>query len=282
MSEATQHRAGERADRGERRCEAEAGTHGHRGAGSAQRAARKLVSPTRVCVAVAAAVLMVSACGGSRISHATAHRRSHATAPGSPRSLPPGLTVPTSYQEACADEAVCVQSAGAYGDVPRALNRPLHFPVVKRRARCPATPGAPISTPYVAGVALGDGPVRALPASAGDLRHGIVDLDPASVPGWREIKTIWISSPDYQGPFVIRAERLNGPGPIVLGGSGALPTPVMPLVVPPGPTLNGGGGWRTVPSGTWARSPGCYAWQIDGLNFSEVIVFDARWFRFKR
>lgn len=71
-----------------------------------------------------------------------------------------------------------------------------------------------------------------------------------------------------------------------------------PLVVPAGPTINtfytnfqpghvrdavtgrlvktlSGYGYRTVPVGTWIRSPGCYAWQVDGGGFSETIVIDA-------
>jgi hypothetical protein len=200
-----------------------------------------------------------------------------ACASGSSHSLPSGLQVPTTYRQACANEsAVCVESSGR---VPSVLNRPLHFPLVRPGERCPATPGAPISTPYFAGTALGNGPVRPLIASAGDVRHGIADLDPTGTPGWREFKTLWFSTPAYQGPFVIRGKRLDRPGPIVLGGSGALPSVVMPLVVPPGPTVNGGGGWRTVPSGTWAKNAGCYAWQIDGLSFSKVIVVDAVLFR---
>ena len=119
----------------------------------------------------------------------------------------------------------------------------------------------------------------ARPASAGDVRHGVADLDPAETPGWREFKTLWFSAPAYQGPFVIRAERLDKHGPIRLGGSGALPTSATPIVVPSGPTLNSWNGWRTVPSGTWARAPGCYAWQVDGITFSEIIVVRAAWFR---
>jgi hypothetical protein len=119
--------------------------------------------------------------------------------------------------------------------------------------------------------------VRPLIASAGDVRQGVADLDPAETPGWREFKTLWFSVPAYQGPFVIRAERLDKQGPIRLGGSGLLPTSASPLVVPAGPTLNSWNGWRTVPSGTWAKSPGCYAWQVDGRTFSETIVVRAAW-----
>jgi hypothetical protein len=34
-------------------------------------------------------------------------------------------------------------------------------------------------------------------------------------------------------------------------------------------------GFRTTPGSTWVTSAGCYAWQVDGRNFSEVIVVDA-------
>ena len=57
--------------------------------------------------------------------------------------------------------------------------------------------------------------------------------------------------------FGLAAKRLNG------------------VVVPPGPTLNSDAGWRTAPGGTWVGTPGCYAWQIDGLTFSHVIIFEA-------
>jgi len=48
-----------------------------------------------------------------------------------------------------------------------------------------------------------------------------------------------------------------------------------PLAVPSGPTISDSDGWRTYPGGTWVMSPGCYAWQVDGLTFSEEIVIKA-------
>jgi hypothetical protein len=41
-----------------------------------------------------------------------------------------------------------------------------------------------------------------------------------------------------QGPFVIRAKRLDKSGAIRLGGSGQLPATAVPIIVPPVPTLN--------------------------------------------
>jgi hypothetical protein len=35
-------------------------------------------------------------------------------------------------------------------------------------------------------------------------------------------------------------------------------------------------GQREWPGATWIRTPGCYACQIDGLHFSYVIVFEAK------
>ncbi|MGH2884745.1 MAG: hypothetical protein ACRDPA_18920 [Solirubrobacteraceae bacterium] len=46
-------------------------------------------------------------------------------------------------------------------------------------------------------------------------------------------------------------------------------------MVPAGPTQNTENGYRTVPGSTWVASPGCYAWQVDGRNFSELIVVHA-------
>jgi hypothetical protein len=187
-------------------------------------------------------------------------------------SQPAGLEIPATYQIACAYEtATCLRSAS--GSIPRALDRPLRFSSLRSGETCPASLGRQMSF----GVAVGTGPVRAILATAGDLHMGDADLDGDGVTGWREIKTLWVVQPSYQGPVVIRAERLDGSTPVVLGGSGALPSNAAPIVIPPGPTVNGTDGWRTAPSGTWAKSAGCYAWQVDGLTFSDVIVIRAVW-----
>jgi hypothetical protein len=217
------------------------------------------------CLAVVVGLLL-GGCGSRRGS-----------VPAAAELVRQGWLIPATFQQACAEqETACTD---AHGPIPAALKRPLHFPLLRPGERCPATPGTPIGNGYFAGVALGSGEVRPLIASVGDLRHGVADLDPAETPGWREFKTLWFSVPRYQGPFVIRAERLDKPGPVRLGGSGELPASATPIVVPPGPTLNSYNGWRTVPSGMWAKAPGCYAWQVDGLTFTEIIVVKADWLR---
>jgi hypothetical protein len=113
-------------------------------------------------------------------------------------------------------------------------------------------------------------------ANEGNLLRGDVDLGGTEAPGWSAVQTLWFSAPGYQGPFVVRGQRLGASGVIEVrpGATGLVPGSG-PLIVPAGPTANTQDGYRTVPGSTWVRSPGCYAWQVDGRDFSEVIVVDA-------
>lgn len=246
------------------------------------------MSRTPVLLGAVALTLLAGACTSSSPLQPSAGKSNAASAAVS-RARPTnaaelareGLLVPATYRQACADEgSVCVASGsrpgsrGSFpaGPVPAVLDRPFHFPVLRPGQRCPASHGSPVNTADFGGIALGTGPVRVIIAGTGDLRHGIADLiDPTSVPPWLGLKTLWFSVPAYQGPFIIRAWRLGRAGPVAMGEG---PT-VAPLVVPPGPTLNGTGGWREAPGGLWVRTPGCYAWQVDGLTFSEIIIVRA-------
>src|SRR5439155_8945113 len=96
----------------------------------------------------------------------------------------------------------------------------------------------------------GTGPVRPLIAMKGDLRHGIVVLAKSEIDGWLAFKTLWFSVPPYRGPFLVRATRLDGLGEIAFGETPTLAS----LVVPPGPTINSGAGYRTAPGATWVRA----------------------------
>lgn len=222
----------------------------------------------KLAFAVAACTLVLVACTSSKPSSPPA---SHAPSPAGSStgaSGQVGLAVPETYQQACASEGpVCLPDTS--GPIPAILKRPLHFPVLRPGQQCPATSGSPVSTPAFEGIALGKGPVRPLIAMSGDLRAGVTDM--AHVAPWFAFKTDWFSAPSYQGPFIVRATQLGGSGPIAMGE-----TPKAgPLVMPPGPSVNDDKGWRNAPGDTWVRAPGCYAWQIDGLTFSEVIVIRA-------
>lgn len=191
-------------------------------------------------------------------SHPASRPASSAGGPATAALARQGLLLPTTYQQACATEAsICLTTTGR---IPGALDRPLHFPVLRPGQACPATHGRWANTASFGGIALGTGPVRpiadGLGSSAEDRRGTIVLLRHTNTPPWLAAKTLWFSVPAYQGPFVIRAKRLDGRGPIAMGEAPR----VAPLVVPPGPTLNGRAGWREAPGSTWVMAPGCYAW----------------------
>jgi hypothetical protein len=155
------------------------------------------------------------------------------------------------------------------------LSRPLHFPSLGPSGGCPASSGSTFDS-YFAGVALGSGPVRVLLADRGNIVRGRVDLGASEAPGWSALQTLWFAMPGYDGPFVVRAAPLGARGPIeVQSDQTGLRPGSGPLVVAAGPTTNTQDGYRTVPGSTWVRSPGCYAWQIDGRGFSEIVVADA-------
>jgi hypothetical protein len=98
--------------------------------------------------------------------------------------------------------------------------------------------------------------------------------------GWGGNKVLWIAGPSYSGPVLIRGEQLDGPQAVgfSLGG----PPAYTNLQFPPGKkhgfpagSPDGYHGWRNWPSETRLQASGCYAYQVDGTTFSEVIVFRA-------
>jgi hypothetical protein len=139
--------------------------------------------------------------------------------------------------------------------------RPLHSPKIKPGAPCPTTPGHTVKSAGFTVFALGHGLVE--PGIAGGQLA-------AWSGGWFGFKTLWFVGPSYQGPVLIRGARIDGDGPVGFGEN-----PVIGyLIIPPGPTMNDTtDGYRTAPGGTYIAAPGCYAWQIDGLSFSDIVVF---------
>jgi len=183
------------------------------------------------------------------------------------RSPNPALVVPSTYPGQCASGGGTCRIR-----VPVSLRRrPLRLPTVARGTACPASPGAIVTHPGMAGVALGMGPVTAIIGQSGDLVHGIVDLASSNVAGWYGLKTDWAISPRYTGWVIVRGKQLDGNGLVATLGDAT----VGAVVIPPGPTANTFAGWREQPSGTYVKGPGCYGFQVDGSSFSEHIVIDA-------
>ena len=184
------------------------------------------------------------------------------------------VRIPRDWKTACELSGACDPLAVS-GRLPPGLFRRLHFPRAKMNA-CPATSGHSWSSPiYGRTIAFGRRRrVWVVIANGGDLRRGYVDMGAGNAAGWHGLKAHFLGTPGYQGPLLVRAQRLGRPGSIRVGSSHL--THVSWLVVPAGPTANTTGGWRDVPSSTWVKHTGCYGWQIDGLTFSEVVVVNVR------
>ena len=156
------------------------------------------------------------------------------------------------------------------------LARPLHLPSLNAGGRCPVSVGETKGTKYFGGDVFGHGPVRVAIGDGGDAARGRVDLGSNGFSGWYALETIWYALPSYKGPFVVRAAKIGvqGADDVRPNGHGTSPPGAGSLVVPAGPTMNTYAGYRTQPGSTWVTKPGCYAWQVDGTSFSDVIVVD--------
>lgn len=97
--------------------------------------------------------------------------------------------------------------------------RPLHFPILRPGQSCPTTPGHRVSTSEFGGVALGTGSVQpTLPGPDSKALRGTGDLlTHTQYPPWLALSTVWFSLPSYEGPWLVRAQRLDATGPIGMG-----------------------------------------------------------------
>ena len=155
--------------------------------------------------------------------------------------------------------------------------RSLQLPKLASHGQCPPDESHEYDNGQFGGFALGQPPLQPLIAinrrsDAPSTKEGILHFRRSpDEPGWHQIKTLWFAWPSYQGPALIRGRQLDGTNPIQFGESPSLTDPYLAA----GPTANGEKGFREWPGATWIRAPGCYAWQIDGVDFSYVIVFEA-------
>lgn len=186
-------------------------------------------------------------------------------APSHSRTTAPPATAESSdaTQPYCGDQNPCV---------PASLRRPLTIPTIAAGAPCPYSRVIvhPAGTPVARGA--GSGPVYAGP-------YGPMDAFPFDLPPspnqpdfagstWGGEKVLWHAGPSYRGPVLIRGRQLDG-GHLVRFERGEVPSAELMFPAQPG------NGWRDWPSYTRVEAPGCYGWQVDGTNFTEVIVFRA-------
>lgn len=166
-----------------------------------------------------------------------------------------------------------VEAAAEAATWARLAQRPLRLPTVAAGAPCPRGPvtaGAVPDFPRVGGA----GPIYVSGWDADGL-HALRGRSPAT-DGWYYVKQLWIAIPDYRDPALVRGRRLDGAGELRFAdsfGPGVVTPEMARRLGEPhgtGPT----GGMRIWGGYTLLATPGCYAYQVDGTSFSEVVVFE--------
>jgi hypothetical protein len=153
------------------------------------------------------------------------------------------------------------------------LARPLQLPKVPSGAACPRTQSHLVNPAF--GPALGEGPAYAVMGARArlDFIYPAVEGQEWYPSEWSGQKVLWVVNPRYDGPVLIRGRRLDAPGRLGFGGDSA---PAWTMRIGGHESGNPSGGWRNFPSYTRLKDNGCYAYQVDGRNFSYSIVFLAR------
>jgi hypothetical protein len=170
--------------------------------------------------------------------------------------------------------ALVAGSPASAGDSWSALHRPLHLPMLAPGAQCtPSKVDTRVDwqrANIFGGSGTGRGPAYPGIGSSG----GHVTFPFAAADGWRRQKVFWYVAPGYRGPVLIRGGRIDAPGQLRFGSGG----PVRELRVPVHSEIAWTGqprGSRGAPSYMRVHANGCYAAQIDGSDFSRIVVFSA-------
>jgi hypothetical protein len=156
----------------------------------------------------------------------------------------------------------------------RSLHRPLHVPRIAAGAPCPVSPTTRVDLGIEGVRSLrGQGPAYPTLTGSGQSLE-IYDPIPARWSGssWSGMKVLWWASGRYHGPVLIRGRQLDGPNLLRFDDGRVPPAETR---IQPGPGFRPWRGARAHPSYTRVRAPGCYGYQVDGIGFSRVIVFQA-------
>jgi hypothetical protein len=101
---------------------------------------------------------------------------------------------------------------------------------------------------------------------------------------WLGEKVLWVASPDFTGHAIVRGGRIDAPGEMsfdltLSASASGPPEHEMQFDTVNGryvrPVGSAGGDWYNWATDTRVKEPGCYAYQVDGDNFSYKIVFRA-------
>ncbi len=144
---------------------------------------------------------------------------------------------------------------------------------------CPLSPRQQINPAY--GPAAGQGPVYLTENLDGTLIY----VDAAYIVGngsmWGGTTGLFVIAPAYTSVALIRGRQIDGPHDMRFnGGLDQQDYQGNPWSAPLLPELKIAGNLPGSPWVNWLdnirlQAPGCYALQIDGVSFSEVIVFQA-------
>jgi hypothetical protein len=150
---------------------------------------------------------------------------------------------------------------------PSDLAQPLHLPTLALGAPCPHSAMRVMSAALPP--ALGPGP--AMPT--GQFVNGV--LTTSALGALLTAHLVWVVAPSYQGPVLVRGRQLSGTGTVRFGTGSAPSAGQLRLPAAGGTTVPGAPGWRTWAIVISVPRPGCYGFQVDGVGFSTVILFEA-------
>lgn len=162
-------------------------------------------------------------------------------------------------------------------------DRSLSLPALASGAGCPATRGQFVN--HNIGIAVGQQPIYAIynggsPAD-GVLRYGAATTFGNTPSAWGGQSVLWAIRPEGRGPVLVRGRQIDGPHALRFNGGVEQENYI--------------GSWSAAPLlselrllgsfdavswfywGSFIRlsAPGCYAYQVDGLTFSYVFIFQA-------
>lgn len=225
--------------------------------------------------------------GGSVVAVVLALAVALPLALGTARDGSPGLAGGGSAPSASPDPPDCPSTASCRSStIPSALRRPLTLPVLPAGDECPVSAsrrlpaGGGFSDAFSA---VGPGPVYLTGDGAVSFAYPPPEDSSYAGSEWGGQKIIWAIE-GYDGPLLIRGAQLDGEhavrfdhylGAVGYAGGAGDGVPYADLAYP-GEQGAAGDTLRTYPSALRLQAPGCYALQVDGTDFSETIVFQAR------
>lgn len=156
--------------------------------------------------------------------------------------------------------------------------RPLRLPTIAPGGVCAADHGRVVQSGF--GSAAGEGPAYIVGLGTdGAIRATGPTPGAQSSRAWGNEFVIFIIAPSYRGPVLVRGHQVDGPHALLFNGGldqtngfdQTTPTLLGQLRLAGDPAY--GAPWPNFPAYLRLQAPGCYAIQMDGATFSEVVVF---------